>query len=98
MLPSLKVPVAVNCTVTPRAAMVGMTGVTTIDSRVASVTFRLVEVVMDPKLAVIMAVPINGPGALAKPIAFTVTILFEEDVEEGVQITAPVRIFVLPSS
>lgn len=89
VLPSLKLPVAVNGRVPP-TAMVGLVGVTTIETRVASVTFRLVEVVMDPKAAVIVAEPTEC--ALAKPLEFTVTILLDKEP----QVTWLVRFLVLP--
>lgn len=89
VLPSLKLPVAVNCR-EPPTAMVGLVGVTTIETRVASVTVRFVEVVIDPKAAVIVAEP--SDSALAKPLEFTVTIL----LDEGPQVTWLVRFLVLP--
>ncbi len=89
VLPSLKLPVAVNCRVPP-TAMVGPVGVTTMETRVASVTVKLVEVVIDPKAAVIVEEP--TASALAKPLVLTVTILVAEDP----QVTWLVRFLVLP--
>ena len=70
--------------------MVCAAGVTTIEVRVASVTVRFVEVVIDAKAAVIVAVP--TAGALANPSELTVAMLLDEEL----QVTEPVMFFVLP--
>ena len=56
VLPSLNVPVAVNCCVVPSASE-GVAGVTASDTSVAAVTLSVVEPVTAPTLAVIVAVP-----------------------------------------
>ena len=63
-----KVPVAVNCTVVP-VATEPFAGVTAIDTRVAAVTLRPVEPVMEPCLAEIVVdwpevTPVASPAAL----------------------------------
>ena len=50
VLPSLYVPVAVNCCVAP-GAITGFTGVTAIDESVAAVTVNVVEPATPPELA-----------------------------------------------
>jgi len=89
VLPSLKLPVLVNCCVPP-TAMVCAVGVTTREVRIASLTVRFVEVVMDPRVAVIVAVP--TAGALANPSELTLTVLDDEEL----QVTEEVMFFVLP--
>ena len=59
-VPSLKVPVATNCCVSP-AAMVVFAGVSAIDCRVAAVTVRFVEPTTFPEVARIVVVPAPTP-------------------------------------
>ena len=61
-LESLNVPVAVNCFVVP-TAMLPLAGVTTIDTSVADVTVREAVPLIDPEVAVIVAVPVPTPAA-----------------------------------
>ena len=56
MVLSLYVPVAVNCCVSP-GPIDGLAGVTTIEVRVAAVTVRDVEPLIDPDVAVMVVVP-----------------------------------------
>ncbi len=56
------VPVAVNCSVRP-LAMLGLAGVTAIDSNVAAVTVRTVEPVTPLSIALIVEVPTPTPVA-----------------------------------
>lgn len=56
VLPSLNVPVAVNCCIEPTGS-VGIAGVTVIETRAAAVTVTVVEPVMAPEAAVILALP-----------------------------------------
>ena len=72
MLPSLKVPVAANCCVTPSGS-VGIAGVTAIETSVAAVTVTVVEPLIDPEVAVTVALPIVT--LLATPRLFTVATL-----------------------
>ena len=51
-LPSLNVPVAINCCVVPKA-MEGFAGVTAIDRRAAAVTLRVVLPLIAPEVAMI---------------------------------------------
>jgi hypothetical protein len=59
-VPSLKVPVAVNCCVVPMT-MVGLAGVTEIDVRVAVFTVTSVDPLIEPEVAVIVAGPADIP-------------------------------------
>lgn len=67
VLPSLKVPVAVNCYVSP-FAIVGLPGVTAIDCSTAAVTVSMTgELTMLPFAAVISDVPSPSPVPLPVP-------------------------------
>ena len=78
VLESLKVPVAVNCLVVP-TAMLEFAGVTAIETRVALVTVNDAVPLTDPEVAVMVAVPV--PVLVTKPVASTVAIEFEEEVQ-----------------
>jgi hypothetical protein len=56
VVPSVKVPVAVNCWLVP-FAIDGVAGVTAIDTSAAEVTVSVVDPVSEPEAAVIVAVP-----------------------------------------
>ena len=88
--PSVKVPVAVNCCVRP-TGIEGIAGVIAIDTNVAGVTVKLVEPVIEPEVAMTLAVP--RALLLARPAAPIVAI----EVSEEVQLTELVRSCVLPS-
>jgi hypothetical protein len=90
VLPSLNVPVAVNCCVSPLATD-GLTGVTAIDCRVAAATVRVVEPVTTPDVAVIVEVPTATP--VAKPAAVIVAVAGVAEL----QVTLPVKFCVLLS-
>ena len=90
VLPSVYVPVAVNCWVDPKGSD-GIAGVTTIDTRVAGVTEIPVEPVMLPDAAVTLVLP--TATADAKPCALTVATV----VSAIPQLTEFVRSRVLPS-
>src|SRR5262245_40662583 len=62
---SEKVPVAVNCCVTP-TGMEGLAGVMAIDTRVAEVTVMFVLLLLPPKLAVMVELPTFA--AVARPV------------------------------
>ena len=72
MVPSLNVPVAVNCCVAP-FAIDGFAGVTAIDCNVAAVTVSTVEPLIDDDVAVIVELP--TPAPLARPAALIVAML-----------------------
>ena len=75
-LPSLYVPLAVNCWVVP-SGIEGAAGVTAIERSVRGTTFRAVEPLMFPKLALMVAVP--SPVLVAKPdVDMMATDVFDE--------------------
>jgi hypothetical protein len=90
VVPSLNVPVAVNCWVAP-LAIEGFAGVTAIDCNVAAVTVSKVEPEIDDDVAVIVELP--TPAPLARPAALIVAI----EVMPEVQVTVDVRFCVVPS-
>jgi hypothetical protein len=71
VLLSLKVPVAVNCCVSPFARD-GFAGVTAIDCSVAAVTVNVVEPEIAPDVALMVDVPADAP--VAKPPAVIVAV------------------------
>src|ERR1700733_12704487 len=90
VVPSLNIPVAVNCWVAP-LAIDGFTGVTAIDCRVAAVTVRVVEPLIDDDVAVMVEVP--TAAALARPPVLIVAMV----VVPEVQVTVDVKFCVVPS-
>ncbi len=72
VLPLVNVPVAVNCCVVPKG-MLGIAGVTAIETKAADVTFSVVEPVTDPDVAVAAVLP--TATLVASPWAFTVAML-----------------------
>ena len=57
MLPSVNVPVAVNCCFVP-SAIDGLGGVTAMDASAAAVTVNVVVPVTEPEVAVIIVEPV----------------------------------------
>jgi hypothetical protein len=90
VLPSLNVPVAVNCWLVPRA-IEGLLGFTVIEVRTAAVTVRLSVPVTDPYWADMVTVP--GTRPVPNPVLLTVAV---EGLEE-VQVAELVRFCVDPS-
>jgi hypothetical protein len=88
VVPSLYVPVAVNCRVVPFAIEV-LAGVTAMETSVG-VTVRLVEPLIDPKVALMFVLP--AVTAVARPALMVATVVLVE-----VQDTVLVRFCVLPS-
>jgi len=64
VLPSVNVPVAVNCCLVP-SAIEGLAGITAIDASTAALTVNVVLPVTEPEVARIFAVPV--PKLVAKP-------------------------------
>lgn len=91
VLESLNIPVAVNPNLLP-GAIVREDGVTDIDAIVALLTFRLVEAIVDPRVAVIKVVPVATAFAVPLPAPIVATPVFDE-----LQTTCPVRFLVPPS-
>jgi hypothetical protein len=69
----------------------GLTGVTANETRTAGLTVRVAEAVMEPEVAVIVAVP--TPTPVANP-PFT---MVATEVNDELQVTEPVRSCELPS-
>ena len=72
VLPSLNVPVAVNCSVAP-LVIDGFAGVTAIDCKVAAVTVNTVDPLIAPEVALIVDVP--TPAPVASPVVLIVAML-----------------------
>ena len=94
VLPSLKVPVATNCCVVPKA-IEGFAGLTAIDSRTAAVTLMVVLPLTDPELAVICADPV--PNVEASPLVFVVLLIVAMAGALELHCTVLVKSCVLPS-
>jgi len=90
VLPSLYVPVAANGCVVPRAKD-GFAGVTAMDTRTGCPTLSVAEAVMEPEVAVMVALPTPAPVA-KPPVAMMATVVGDE-----LQFTALVRFCWLPS-
>ena len=90
VLPSVYVPVAVNCCVIPRAR-VGIAGVTAIETRTAGVTVRVVEPAIAPDVALTLVLP--TATLVATPVLLRVTML----LSPVLQTADLVRSRVLPS-
>src|SRR5208283_3672424 len=84
LLPSLKVPVAVNCCWFP-AAIDGLTGVTAIDTSTGAVTVSPVEPLMEPEVAWMVVLP--AATAVARPALLMVA----TEVTLEVQVADEVR-------
>jgi hypothetical protein len=89
-VPSLNVPVAVNCCVIPNG-IVAPAGLIVIDTNPAAVTVSSIDPLTLPTLAVIVAVPI--PTLLLSPVLLTVAV---NGVSED-QVAVLVKSCVLPS-
>ena len=87
---SEKVPVAVNCWVSPLATD-GSAGITDMETRLAEVIVNVVEPEMSPSVAVIEEVP--APAPVARPPAVMVALPGVPDA----QVTEEVRSWVDPS-
>ena len=90
MVPSLSVPVAVNCCVAP-LVIDGFAGVTAIDCSVAAVTVSTVEPLIDDDVAVIVEVP--TPAPVASPAVLIVAVVVVPELHA----TVLVRFCVVPS-
>jgi hypothetical protein len=90
ILPSAKLPVAVNFCVSPSGTE-GIAGVTAMETSADGVTVSAVEPVMDPDVAVIVAEPVPPPAASPELSIVAIPVL------EELQSTEPVRSCVLPS-
>ena len=90
VVPSVKVPAAVNWSVVPRG-MDGAAAETAIETTAAVVTVRMADPPVDPDVAAMVLVPLVRPRA--RPLALMVaTPVFDE-----LQVEELVRSFVVPS-
>jgi len=94
MLPSLNVPVAINCCVVPNATE-GFAGVTAIDCRTAAVTLIVVLPLIVPEVATIWAEPV--PVLDANPAVFARLLIVATVVAFELHCTVLVTSCVLPS-
>jgi len=94
VLPSLKCPVAANCTEVPRAVLV-LLGLMVIEVRVAFVTCRDAPPFFPANSAVMVVVP--GAIPLAVPASAEARLIVATEGVDDVQITESVRFCVLPS-
>jgi hypothetical protein len=90
-LPSLKVPVAANCSVVPRG-MVWIAGVMAMETNVAGVTVKVDEPPMPAAAALIVVWPVDA--LVASPLALAVA----TDGADELQVADVVRSSVLPSA
>jgi uncharacterized membrane protein YqaE (UPF0057 family) len=93
-VPSEYVPEAANCGVNP-TGMLGLTGVTDREARVAEVTVRVVLPEIVPEVTGMVAVMVVVPGAMAvaRPLRSTVA----TDVLDELQMTCVLRSKLVPS-
>ena len=83
-------PVAVNCCVFP-AAILGLTGVTAMEDKVAAVTVRVAVPDLPLKVAVMVAEP------AATPVARPLLLIVATDVGKALQVTCVVIFLLVPS-
>jgi hypothetical protein len=86
---SLKVPVAMNCCVVPRA-IDGFVGVTAIDSSTAGVTVNVAEPSMPVSVSVAVIVVVPGAKLVARPLLPALLTAAVADISEF-HVTAAVR-------
>jgi hypothetical protein len=91
VLPSEYVPVALNCSVSPRAKL-GIVGLTAMDTSVAAETERFVVVEMSPEVALIVVTPVVT--GVASPEELTVATPVLDEFHD----TVVVRSFVVLSA
>lgn len=90
-VPSVKFPVAVNCTDKPSGTEV-LAGVTVIEVSAAALTVRTVDPLMDPEVAVMVVVP--WEALEAKPVLLMGATVAAEEV----QVAVAVRSAFVPSA
>src|SRR3984957_7743930 len=94
VVPSLKLPVAVNCCVPPSDMLVSL-GATVMVSRVALVTVNIADPFSSPNSALMVAVP--GATPATKPLVGDALLTVATEAGVEVQLTELVRFCVLPS-
>jgi hypothetical protein len=93
VLPSVYVPIAVNCTVVPDF-IEGFAGVTVIETRAGGATVRVVDPVIEFKVAAIEVTPRDTP--VARPWCPLVLLIVATPVADALQVTEAVRFWGLP--
>lgn len=83
-----------NCWVVPKA-MLGLAGVTVIDTSVAAVTVRVVDPDVPPNVAVMVVVPADAD--VARPLEPDALLMVETPAVDEFQVTDVVRFCVVPS-
>jgi hypothetical protein len=78
VLPSSKLPTALNCCVVP-SAIVGLAGLTAIEIRCAATTVKVEESENDPTVAVMVVLP--APTVVTTPVLLTVATEVEEELQ-----------------
>jgi hypothetical protein len=94
VVPSVKVPVAVNCCVVPNE-IVAVGGLMAIETSAAAVTVSSVDPLIVPEVAEIVAVPC--PTLVASPIVAPVVLIVAVAGVSDDHVTVVVRFCVLPS-
>ena len=94
VLPSVNVPVAVNCCVVPSASE-GVAGVITNETSAAAVTVSVVDPVTVAEVAVMVAIP--WPSLLAKPCVGAALLIVAAAAVSELHCTVSVIFCVLPS-
>src|SRR5579863_137333 len=93
-LPSVKVPVAVNCCVAPRA-IEGSAGLTAIETSAAGLTVMVVLPLTEPEVALMEAEPVAK--LVARPSEPALLLMVATEASDELQFTVAVRFCVLPS-
>ncbi len=78
VLPSSKIPVAINCCVVP-SAMEVLAGVTEIESRCAATTVRVAVSLTAPTVAVMVTLP--APAVVTKPFPSMLAIVWSDELQ-----------------
>lgn len=94
VLPSVNVPVAVNCWVVPRA-IAGLAGVMAMETRAAAVTVSVVEPAIEPEVAVMVVDP--GATLVARPWLPEALLIVAIPAVAELHCTVCVMFWVLPS-
>jgi hypothetical protein len=93
VLPSVKVPMAVNCNVFPNV-IEGLTGVRAMETKTGGMTVSVAEPLTEPKLAVIVVAP--WPVLVAKPWLPAALLIAATAVFEELQVSDVVRSEMVP--
>ena len=84
LLPSLNIPVAVNCCVAP-GLMFAFAGVMEMDTKAGAVTVRVVDPATEPELACIVVLPAVTPLANPALVIVATAVVLEFQMTEAVR-------------